>query len=69
MWCCVARPCGGKVITNNSELIKEESHECVPDVASIDVHKAMSQAKKRASEETDTSISQVGICKVSYDYN
>ena len=42
LWCCVARPCGGKVITNNSELIKEESHECVPDEASIDVHKAMS---------------------------
>lgn len=62
VWRCVNRSCSGKVFTKNRELIKEETHKtCVPDVAANEVQKAMAQAKKRAREETDRSISQVGL--------
>lgn len=62
VWRCINRPCSAKVITRNGDLITEEAHlSCVPDVAATDVQKAMAQAKKRAREETDISISRVGL--------
>lgn len=61
VWRCVNRLCSAKLFTSNQDIIKEETHEtCVPDIAGLAVLKAKAQAKKRARDEHDLAISQVG---------
>lgn len=66
VWICAAKPCAGKVILKNRELIKEVDHDCVPDVASVEVFKAASMARKRAREENNTSVSQVRMIHITF---
>lgn len=63
VWFCHKRlssACAGKVtISSDNSVLSETTHQCVPDEASLDVYKAVSQAKKRVREEYGTSVTQV----------
>lgn len=65
-WYCLGnkRKCCGRVTIKNDKVVRQTAHRCVsnPDHGDFDllVRKAVCQAKKRARDESETSIFQVG---------
>lgn len=66
-WCVKEKSCRGKVVVKEDQVLREEEHQCVPDVAKLEVTKAIANAKKRAREDDNATIAQV--CKQYIKYN
>lgn len=74
LWCCLGkkRRCRGRVTIKNDKIVRQAGHSCVSspdsDQANVDllVSKAVFRAKKRARDEIETSIFQVGQLRSVY---
>ncbi|KAG8233035.1 hypothetical protein J437_LFUL004256 [Ladona fulva] len=58
-YCFQAKICAGRVIVKDNKVMNEIEHRCVSDIASLEVFKSVSKAKKRAREESDSAVSQI----------
>lgn len=58
--------CLGKVIVKEEVVLREEAQQCVPDVAKLEVKKAIANAKKRVRQEDNITVAK--ICKQYLEY-
>lgn len=53
-WVCLqerTKNCRGRLVSRNMEILNVSDHECIPDIAKLDVMKSVFKAKKRVREE------------------
>lgn len=61
--------CKGKLFTQDNEVVRTVTHDCIPDEAQMDVKKAVFQAKKRTREEDCSCIPEIYSQEFNHLYN